>query len=291
MTEFFSAHPVLRTAASVVIIMAVTAAVIYALRIVLDRVEARLKQQGRRSTGKVSWKMLRKAAVALVLILGIITAINRIPTLARTLTAVLAGSGVLAVVIGFAAQESFGNLISGVFLTLFKPFDVGDRVTLPDRGITGMVEDITLRHTVLRTVADTRELIPNSVMGSAIVENVNYIDGSLTLIPIEVDVAYDTDLELAVRVMREALASHPLCAGEKPPKVLVTGFGGSGVSLRGFLPIRDPALFHQAGSDARILVKKAFDANGITIPYLTVTIANRSDGEGIRIVTNREPKE
>ena len=291
MAEFFTAHPVLRTVAAVAVILLGTGVVIFLLRKGLDRLELKLKRQGTQSSGKVSWKMLRKAIVALVVILGAITAINQIPTLAGTLTTILAGSGILAVVIGFAAQESFGNLISGVFLTLFKPFDVGDRVTLPDRGISGIIEDLTLRHTVIRTVADTRELIPNAVMGSAIVENGNYVDGTLTLIPIEVDVAYDTDLDLAVRVMREALLSHPLCAGEKPPKVLVTGFGGSGISMRGFLPIRDPALFHQAGSDARILVKKAFDANGITIPYLTVTIANQNRDDSIRIVTNREPEE
>ncbi len=291
MTEFFAAHPVLRTVAAVATILLGTGVVVFLLRKGLDRLELKLKKQGTRSSGKVSWKMLRKALVALVVVLGAITAINQIPSLAGTLTTVLAGSGILAVVIGFAAQESFGNLISGVFLTLFKPFDVGDRVTLPDRGISGIIEDLTLRHTVIRTVADTRELIPNAVMGSAIVENGNYVDGTLTLIPIEVYVAYDTDLVLAVRVMLEALLSHPLCAGEKPPKVLVTGFGGSGISMRGFLPIRDPALFHQAGSDARILVKKAFDANGISIPYLTVTIANQNRDDSIRIVTNREPEE
>ena len=287
MTEFFNAHPHLRTIISVFLILLGTAVLCYLLKLVLDRLEKKLKKREGYGAGKVSWKMLRKAIFALVIVLGIITAINQIPTLAGTLTTVLAGSGVLAVIVGFAAQESFGNLISGVFLTLFKPFDVGDRVTLSDRGITGFVEDITLRHTVIRTVADTRELIPNAVMGSAIVENVDYVDGSLTLIPIEVDVAYDTDLDKAVLVMRETLLSHPLCVGEKPPKVLVTGFGSSGISLRGFLPIQNSFDYNQAASDARILLKKAFDKNGITIPYFTVTIANQHGSESIHITSGR----
>ena len=233
--------------------------------------------------------MLVKFLVAVVYILGIITAVNQIPRLAGTLTTILAGSGVLAVIIGFAAQESFGNLISGVFLTLFKPFDVGDRVVLPEKNITGYVEDITLRHTVIRTLTQTRALIPNAIMGSAIVENTDYVDGTLTMVPISVDVSFDTDLEKAVRVMGKALATHPLCTGSAPPRVLVTGFGSSGVSLLGFLPIQDAAQFTDAASNARILVKKAFDENGIVIPFQTITIANQSEGEDIRIYTSKEP--
>ena len=288
MAEFFNAHPSLSVLCKVLLILAATGVVSVFLKYLLNQMEHKLSQRGYPGSGKVSWKLLRKVIFALVIALGGITAIHQIPTLAGTLTTVLAGSGILAVIVGFAAQESFGNLISGIFLSLFKPFDVGDRVTLSDRGITGFVEDITLRHTVIRTVSDTRELIPNSVMGSAIVENVDYVDGALTQIPIDVDVAYNSDLEQAVAVMREALQAHPLCAGEKPPRVLVTGFGGSGISLRGFLPIVDSADYTQAASDARILVKKALDRSGITIPFLTVTIANQNGEESIHITSRRD---
>ena len=275
MLEFFHTHPTLSIIIRVIGILIGTALVAGLLRFLVDRLGTRLARKERTFTSGVSRKMLGKSVPAIIYILGIITAVNQIPTLTGTLRALLAGSGVLAVIIGFAAQESFGNLISGVLLTIFKPFDVGDRITLVDRGITGFVEDITLRHTVLRTVADTRTLIPNAVMGSAIVENVDYAEGTLPQVPIQVDVAYDTDLELAVRVLRETLASHPLCADEKPPRVLVTGFGTSGINLVGYLPITDAAAFASAASDARILVKQAFDANGITIPYQTITISNR----------------
>ena len=166
---------------------------------------------------------------------------------------------------------------------------MGDRVILTEKNITGYVEDITLRHTVIRTLTQTRALIPNAIMGSAIVENTDYVDGSLTQVPIAVDVSFDTDLEKAVRVMGNALATHPLCAGSAPPRVLVTGFGASGVSLLGFLPIQDASHFTDAASNARILVKKAFDENGIVIPYQTITISNQSEGEDIRVYTSKGP--
>ena len=279
MYEFFQEHPTLYIVVRVVLILIGTAVVAGLLRFLANRLGTRLAKKEKTFTSGVSRKMLGKSLPAIIYILGIITAVNQIPTLTGTLRALLAGSGVLAVIIGFAAQESFGNLISGVLLSIFKPFDVGDRITLVDRNVTGFVEDITLRHTVIRTVADTRTLIPNAIMGSAIVENVDYADGVLPQVPIQVDVAYDTNLELAVRVLRETLAPHPLRAGETEPRVLVTGFGASGVTLVGYLPVKDAAAFASAASDARIMVKQAFDASGITIPYQTITISERSVGK------------
>ena len=72
------------------------------------------------------------------------------------------------------------------------------------------------------------------------------------------------------------------------PQVLVTGFGASGISLLGFLPIRDAREFASAASNARILVKKAFDENGIVIPYQTITISNHDAGEDIRVYTSKD---
>jgi len=287
MQELFEAHPTLKVLLIVAAILVATVVVARLLSVMLNKLIWKLASRDKEYTGRVSHKMLVKFLVGIVYVLGIITAVNQIPRLAGTLTTILAGSGVLAVIIGFAAQESFGNLISGVFLTLFKPFDVGDRVTLTEKGITGYVEDITLRHTIIRTVTFTRALIPNAIMGSAIVENMDY-DGSLAQVPIAVDVAYDTDLDTAVRVMGKALATHPLCEGSAPPRVIVTGFGASGVSILGFLPIKNASAFATAASDARILIKKAFDECGIVIPYQTITISNRAQGDGIRVYTSKE---
>ena len=71
--------------------------------------------------------------------------------------------------------------------------------------------------------------------------------------------------------------------------MLVTGFDASGISLLGFLPIKDAAQFTSAASNARILVKKAFDESGIVIPYQTITISNRTEGEDIRVYTTKGP--
>lgn len=284
--EFFPAHPVLFTICKVVVILVVTKLVVSLAKAGLKKAEAKLEKSERFSSG-ITMKLLKKAVLVALYVIGILVAVRQIPSLSGAVTTLLAGSGILAVVIGFAAQESFGNVISGVFVTLFKPFDVGDRVTLVSEGITGFVEDITLRHTIIRTPLDTRMLIPNSTISSAIVENTNYIDGCIVKNPIDCDVAYDTDLDFAVKVMRAAVESHPLYAGEKPATVLVTEFGASGITLRAIMCTADASDIVSASSEARILIKKAFDENGIGIPFQTITISNMTSADAIQLVTNK----
>ena len=164
--------------------------------------------------------------------------------------------------------------MSGVFLSIFKPFDVGDRVHLVTQDITGYIEDITLRHTVIRTILGTRLIIPNSVMGSAIVENTNFINGEPTRNFVDVDVSYGSDVDLAKKLMEEVVTSHPLYTGPKPLTVYVRALSASGVSLRATVATRTLDENFLACSDIRLQIKKAFDAHGIVIPFTTLTISN-----------------
>ena len=287
MKEFIDNNPVLFIALKVVGVLFLTFLLTWVVRLILNKVEKKAGIKRIRGVSQISQKLLKNIVVGILYVIGIFTAINQIPSLSSALSTVLAGSGILAVIVGFAAQESFGNLVSGIFLTLFKPFDVGNRVRLVSQDINGYIEDITLRHTVIRTVTDTRLLVPNSVMGSAIVENTNYVDGNPTKNFIDVDVAYDTDLEKAMAIMSEVIVSHPKYVGVKPLTIYVRNFAASGISLRGTMTTRTLDDNYIASSEARIALKKAFDAAGIVIPYQTVTISNNAPGEGIRLVSDK----
>lgn len=175
MKEFAQSHPYLLTALYIIVILTLTHFVVLCIRKLVKRLE---KQDKWKYKDRISHKLLKNTLITIVYVVGILTAINQIPTLSNTVYTVLAGSGVLAVIIGLAAQESFGNLISGIILTLFRPFEVGDRVRLVEQDLNGNIEDITLRHTVIRTPTDTRVIVPNSVLSSAVVENTNYIQGA-----------------------------------------------------------------------------------------------------------------
>jgi len=103
-------------------------------------------------------------------------------------------AGIIAVVLGLAAQESMGNFVNGLLITTFKPFKIGDLVKVNNGEYEGYVVDISLRDTVIRTYENTKVIIPNSTMNKAVLENVsltNHTKGNfLTL-----DIAYESDLD------------------------------------------------------------------------------------------------
>ena len=274
--QFAADMPILYTAVKIVLILIITKILVEVLKAILKKMEKggfkKIKKPNH-----IGYRLLKNALVTALYILGAVTAVKQIPALSTAVTAILAGSGIIAVAVGFAAQESFGNLVSGVFLSAFRPFDVGDWVQISSQDITGYIEDITLRHTVIRTLRGTRMIVPNSIMGSAVVENTHFKSDEPVRSYIEVDVSYDSDLSTAKRIMEQVMTAHPMYAGPVPLNVYVREFGASGISLRAAMATRTIDESFIACSEVRQRLKEEFDKNGVTIPFTTVTISNLSE--------------
>ena len=145
-------------------------ALFIALRIVnalFRRAERRLKAHDRDTTPLQYLRYAVKIAVYAVCLTG---ALRHVPGMSTVMTSLLAGSGILAVVMGLASQQALGNIVSGMVLLAFRPFKVGDKVRYHAANLTGVIEEIGLRHTAIRTEEDSRVLIPNSLMNSTVVE-------------------------------------------------------------------------------------------------------------------------
>ena len=91
-----------------------------------------------------------------------------VPGLRSLGTALLAGASVASILVGLAAQSTLGNLVAGLSLLLYRPFQIGDSVqlTVPAWVQTGTIEDLTLGYTVIKTSEDREIVVPNSVMAS-----------------------------------------------------------------------------------------------------------------------------
>jgi small-conductance mechanosensitive channel len=111
---------------------------------------------------------LRRMGDVLVWILGLILYAHLIPELRSLGTALLTGASVASVLIGLAAQSTLGNLIAGLSLLLYRPFQIGDSVqlTVPAGVQTGKIEDLTLGYTIIKTPENHEIVVPNSVMAS-----------------------------------------------------------------------------------------------------------------------------
>lgn len=230
-------------------------------------------------------KFLNSFLKGLAWVIGVLQVVALVPGMSSFTKTLLAGSGIAAVVLGLAAQESFGNLISGMLIAVFHPFQVGDRIHLINNDITGFVEDITLRHTVIRTLTNSRIIIPNSEMGKEKIENADYGDSTASSF-LDMSVAYESNLEQAMEVMAKVIGEHPLycdvrtaeekAQGVPKVKVFVREFGESGIMLRANMWTRTTSENFEACSDARLAIKKAFDEKGIEIPYNKVVVLKQN---------------
>lgn len=217
-----------------------------------------------------------------IILLAFVTIGSQINGFGSTVTTIVASSGIVALGVSLAAQESLSNIIDGLFISIYKPFNVGDRVTLPEKNnLTGTVTEMNLRHTVITTFQNSAYIIPNSVMSSAIIDNSNFHHQSYAY-PIDVSVSYDSNLDLAIQLFTEAVTTHPAFVdlrteedkqnGKPPVTVLVRNFGDSGMELRCQMVVKTVSESFVACSEVRRKLKKAFDANGIVIPYTTIHI-------------------
>lgn len=220
----------------------------------------------------------------IIYVAGVISAVSRIPQLSRVTTTLLAGSGIIALAISLSAQESLSNIVSGLFISLYRPFNVGDRVKLVNANVVGYVESITLRHTIIKTMTNTRITVPNSVMNKEIVENSNMVE-EIASYYVDVSVSYESDVDRARQIVAEIVGNHPLYVdvrkkkeGEKVP-VLMRAFEASGVALRARVWTKTVDDNFRACSDIRIEILKRFREEGIEIPYTKIKLVNDAQGE------------
>ena len=215
--------------------------------------------------GKIHLIFLKGIILAIVWAAAALTALSGIPAFEKTWETAIASSGIAAVVLGLAAQSTLANVFAGIALSAStsRPFDIGDRIKI-DNYDPGFVENITLRHTVIKTYQNEILYIPNSIAGSATI--VNYTQEDSFSYPIRVQVAYGTDMDKAMTVMASAIYSHPKHYGARPT-VLCKSCDDSGVTLQALVETKDFKDNPRACSECLVEIMKRFKEEGIEIPY------------------------
>lgn len=190
------------------------------------------------------------------------------------LTNLLISAGVLGVVLGLAAQQTLGSAISGFVIMISRPFEIGDYVEVGGR--EGLVTDVTVFSTRLRTVDREHVSIPNDVVESG--EIVNFSRDDRLRVDVALTVDYDADLETAVDT---ALAAAADVDGvlEQPRPDYDVRFGDSGMELEVRVVIENPTARRRwhVRRDVVVAVKGAFDEAGLEIPVPRRELATRGD--------------
>lgn len=216
-------------------------------------------------------------AVGLVVFLGALFYVFwNIPELHDVGRTLFAGAGILAAIFGFASQEAFSNIISGIFLVIYKPFRVGDVIKLLSNKQGGVVEDITLRHTIIISDENRRLVIPNSVISREQILNSSIKDGKIQLF-LDILIAYETDHNRALQIMKEEALKHPLMMdtrsqldkenGVEAVQVQLVSLDITGVRLRALVWAKNDGDAWTIKTDLLKTVKERLDTENIGIAH------------------------
>jgi small-conductance mechanosensitive channel len=208
---------------------------------------------------------LEKVGAVVIVMVGLILAVQ---SLGYDITLVLAGFGVIGLVIAFAAQDTVSNFFAGIYIMLDRPFRVGDLVEI-DENVICTVQEIGLRTTKLYWGKNhTYIIMPNNEMANRKI--INYVRPNRRFkTNVKLGVAYKSDLDRVKRVLLEIARSHPwvLKEPEFEPVFRVVDFGESTILVMLLVWVDDVDHKWHIGSDLREQIKKRFAEEGIEISF------------------------
>ncbi|MBA3035999.1 MAG: mechanosensitive ion channel family protein [Desulfobacterium sp.] len=199
-----------------------------------------------------------------------------VPGLKALMSTIVAGASITALVVGFAAKSSLANMISGLTIAIYRPIRIGDKISI--EGEYSVVEDITLRHTIVRSWDYKRLIIPNSKLDDMTLINYSIIDPRIKCV-VDLGVSYDTDIDFAREVILDEAHKCPYRDknGEDEPYLRVRSHDDFSIGLRLYVWVLD---IDDAWSGKFWLlenIKKRFDREGIEIPFPYRTVVYKND--------------
>lgn len=250
----------------------IIAAIVLTLSIFLAKKLKSATQKGLSRTGanKTVAGLLANIMVAIFMLISLFLVLN-ILNLSEALTALLGTAGVAGLAVGLALQDPLVNLFSGVLMSVRDYYEIGDLVET--NSYFGRIQKINLRSTVLLTPKGQEVILPNKeVLQTPLI---NYSHNGRRRVDIACGVAYGDDLEKVKDIAIQAIKESGMDFRETHPvELFFTKFGSSSIdfTIRFWKNITEQDDYLAAKSTAMIALKKAFDKEGITIPFPITTL-------------------
>jgi small-conductance mechanosensitive channel len=233
----------------------VTAAVVIGVTLLAARViDRRMARHELAPESMTRYHVLRRSITAAIVALGILSALLVIPQVRAVAGAILASGAVIGLVVGFAAQRTLGNFIAGLLIAFTQPLRIGDLVQFA--GDEGVVEEIRLTYTFIRTRDDVRLVIPNEKLASDTIKNASIVSRE-KLAQVTLNVPLDKDLSAAVDALRPLVEDAPRGA------ILVTDLGADNAALTVRASADDPTTVEHLESDLRLQAHERLRAAGV----------------------------
>jgi small-conductance mechanosensitive channel len=190
------------------------------------------------------YRVLRRALVAAIVFVGILSALLVIPEVRTVAGGVLASSAVIGLVIGFASQRTIGNLVAGILIAVSQPLRLGDEVEV--QGVQGVVEEIGLTYTWIRTRDNDRLVVPNEKLASETIRNSTIRSA-------------ETFAEASVEVASANLQSVVKTLGADGDEVYVTALKGEKAVVKVRRRVPSEGIADREASDLRIAIAERLE--------------------------------
>ncbi len=228
--------------------------------------------------------MIFSRIVFYVMVLMLLFAV--LHTLGFNINILLGAAGVLTVAVGFASQTSASNIISGIFLIGERPFLVGETIRVAD--VSGEVLSIDLLSVKLRTFDNLYVRIPNESLLKS--ESTTLTRFPIRRFDLQVDVAYKEDLNRVAKALDRAAENCPVCLVDPKPQMIFQGFADSALNVQ-FSVWAARENFLELRNSMPQLVRDAFEADGIEIPYPRSLLTGSDSEAPVRVELVTRPAE
>ena len=219
--------------------------------------------------------------IVLFCIIGIVDAFDPQHMISQR---ILLSSSVIAIVLGIVFQTGLTNLVHGIMLVIYKPFNVGDRVQVSvNEGISGYVKQITLRHVVISGIVDNADMIiPNSVIETCVIRNLSNGVNDINKYPFTVSMTYEQagikdKRELAKHIISECILENPRTVNVRPGDsedlFVKVEYAQSSVDLTCFVETTTPEANFLACSEIKEAILDRFSECEIEFAYNHLTIS------------------
>ena len=204
------------------------AAIIVGAALLAKIVDWRMSRRDLPPGAVTKYRVLRRSLMTAIIVFGVLSALLVVPQIRAIAVGLLASSAIIGLVIGFAAQRPLANFVAGIVIAFSEPLRISDQVTVD--GVEGIVEEIGLAYTLIKTADNARLVIPNEKLASDTILNSTLVTREM-LAQVTVQVPLDKDLDAVVDLLESEMA------GDSRSDVLVTGLNGSAsVTVRTWAP-------------------------------------------------------
>jgi small-conductance mechanosensitive channel len=232
---------------------AILGGVVLVAVIVARIVDRRIARHELTAGAATRYRVLRRSLVAAIIAIAVLSGLLVIPQVRTVAGTLLASGAIIGIVLGFAAQRTLSNFVAGVMLAFTQPLRIGDRIVVDNT--EGVVEEIHLMYTFVRSDDDTRLVIPNDKLASDTIRNSTIVDRAQRA-EITLQVPLSADLEHVIDLLRKE------CGAERELEVFVSAIDGSAtVTVRTLA--RDAADAEQLAHELRLRAHRSLRTAGV----------------------------